>query len=306
MGRPNLLPEPFRTLAARYGGVAPLARALHVTPRTVLRWARGDRQMDGPACHLLRELLESTGISSGTARDRPALPTASGSFAPRLDLLPPRQRELYLHLRPLAARGWVLYGGTAIALRFGHRVSVDFDFFSDLHLVDTDVLAAVPRLGGGTVLQKQEETLTLLVPARPGSGPEVKVSFFGGLGMGRAGVPGWTADGVLQVASPRDLLAAKLKVILQRAEKKDYLDIHALLAGGGDLGDGLACARAQFGKAFQPAEALKALGYFQDGDLGGLPAGIRTALAKAAGAVDRLPPPPSIQRELGAGPGDGS
>lgn len=293
-----MLPEPFRTLAVRCGGVAQLARALHVTPRTVHRWARGDRQMDGAACHLLRELAESAGIPTELDHAQPTPLAVAGSFIPRLDILPVRQQELYPHFRPLAARGWVLYGGTAIALRHGHRVSVDFDFFSDQHLVVREVLAAAPRLDGGTVLQEREETLTLLVPAQAGPGPEVKVSFFGGLGMGRAGEPAWTADGVLQVASPRDLLAAKLKVILQRAERKDYLDIHALLAGGGDLGDGLACARAQFGKAFQPSEALKALAYFRDGDLGDLPATICRALAEAAGSVDRIPPPPAILHHL--------
>jgi hypothetical protein len=298
MGRPNQLPEPFRTLAARHGGVGELARALHVTPRTIHRWVRGEREMDGPARHLLRELVEAAGAPEGPGQDQPAPGPAAGSFAPRLDILPPRQRELYPHFRPLAAMGWVLYGGTAIALRLGHRASIDFDFFSDRHLEWREARAAVPRLGDGTVLQEQQETLTLLVPARGGPEPGVKVSFFGGLGMGRAGEPEWTSDGVLQVASLADLLAAKLKVILQRAEKKDYLDIQALLAAGGDLGAGLACARALFGKAFQPAEALKALGYFQDGDLGELSGPVRKVLAKAAQAVDRLPPPPAIRPGL--------
>lgn len=289
MGWPNLLPEPFRTLAARHGGVAPLAAALRVTPRTIHRWARGERHMDAPAEHLLEELLRQAG--SGT----PPLGSLADTFQPRLDILPPAQRTLYPDLRPLARQGWVLYGGTAIALRFGHRISVDFDFFSDGPLDRRALTAGVPPLADGTVIQDQAQTLTLLWT---GSGSPVKVSFFGSLGMGRTGRPAWTADGVLQVASPRDLLAAKLKVILQRAEAKDYLDVFTLLARGGDLGDGLACARAQFGKAFQPAEALKALGYFGDGDLGGLPVAVRRSLARAANGVERLPPAPPVVRQL--------
>lgn len=44
-------------------------------------------------------------------------------------------------------------------------------------------------------------------------------------GIGRVGDPQLTADGMAWVASLDDLLATKLKVILQGAEAKDYSDI---------------------------------------------------------------------------------
>jgi len=50
-------------------------------------------------------------------------------FAPRLDVLPEPQRKLWPELAGTPDH-FILYGGTAIALRFGHRQSVDFDFFS--------------------------------------------------------------------------------------------------------------------------------------------------------------------------------
>ena len=49
---------------------------------------------------------------------------------PKLDILPASQRWLWPSLAGLAGHGFVLHGGTAIALRLGHRESVDFDFFS--------------------------------------------------------------------------------------------------------------------------------------------------------------------------------
>ena len=52
------------------------------------------------------------------------------TFEPRLDILPAAQRKLWPELKPVQQQGFVLYGGTAIALRLGHRQSVDFDFFS--------------------------------------------------------------------------------------------------------------------------------------------------------------------------------
>ena len=67
-----------------------------------------------------------------------------GRFKPRMDILPPAQRRLGPELRPITDHGFVLYGGTAIALRLGHRTSVDFDFFSDLPLDQKAVIASLP------------------------------------------------------------------------------------------------------------------------------------------------------------------
>ncbi len=48
---------------------------------------------------------------------------------PKLDVLPAAQREIWTSLAPAPQLNFVLCGGTAIALHFGHRASVDFDFF---------------------------------------------------------------------------------------------------------------------------------------------------------------------------------
>ena len=50
------------------------------------------------------------------------------TFTPCLEILPVAQRLLWPALRPAPRMGFVLYGGTAIALRLGHRASIDFDF----------------------------------------------------------------------------------------------------------------------------------------------------------------------------------
>mgnify|MGYP002363224825 FL=1 len=139
--------------------------------------------------------------------------------------------------------GFVLYGGTAVALRLGHRVSVDFDFFSDAPLDRTSLAHRFEFVGRSTVLQDEPNALTLLVPTADSSRPSVKVSFFGSIAFGRVGVPDLTADGVLQVASLDDLMATKVKVVLQRAEAKDYRDVAAMIRCGTSLAAGSA-ARA--------------------------------------------------------------
>jgi hypothetical protein len=122
-------------------------------------------------------------------------------------------------------------------------------------------------LKAAQVLQDRPDTLTFLVVPDGGSGDTVKVSFFGSITFGRVGVPQWTIDRVAQVASPEDLLGAKLKVILQRVESKDDIDTAAILKNGTALTLGLGAARALFGSTFQPSECMKAHVYFEGGDL---------------------------------------
>ena len=86
-------------------------------------------------------------------------------FTPRLDILPPAQRTLSPHLIQVPGH-FVLYGGTAIWLRLGHRQSVDFDFFSDAELDDgqkNNLLREITWLNSASVLQSEKDTLTVSV-----------------------------------------------------------------------------------------------------------------------------------------------
>jgi len=216
------------------------------------------------------------------------------TLAARFAKLPAAQRRLWPALRSARDLGFVLYGGTAVSLHLGHRRSVDFDFFHDRPLDAASVRKALPIIGKARTLQEQKNTLVVSVGARD----PVKISFFGGLHFGRIGDPLLTADGVAEVASLDDLLAHKLKVILQRAEKKDYEDIAAMLRAGVALSRGLAGARQLFGRAFQSAESLKALTYFMDGDLARLDRVRRGFLIAAAATVGDLPAVPLRSRSL--------
>jgi len=75
------------------------------------------------------------------------------TFTPHMEVLPPSQQLLWSALRSASSLGFVLYGGTAIALRLGHRTSIDFDFFSDSPLDKSALKEAFPFLAGATVLQ---------------------------------------------------------------------------------------------------------------------------------------------------------
>ena len=200
---------------------------------------------------------------------------------PNLSVLPDQQRTLWPALADVPD-SFVLYGGTALALRLGHRSSIDFDFFSSPPL-DHDALFALPFVARAEVLQREPGALTLSVPM---DGGPVKVSFFGGIGFGRVGRPDQTEDGVLWIASLLDLFGTKLKVLLQRVAARDYLDLAAILRAGVPLPDGLGAARALFGNEFPPIEAVKALAYFDEGEAANVDPATRGYLARQAAAWD--------------------
>ena len=205
------------------------------------------------------------------------------NFSPRFEILPTPQAELWGQLAPVRELRFVLYGGTAIALRLGHRHSVDFDFFTHLPLERAALKKSLPWFSSAAVLQDEPESLTVLAPGG------VKVSFFGGLKVGRVGEPEASEDGVIVAASLEDLLAFKLKLVVQRVEAKDYLDVAAILRSGLPLERGLAAAEALFAPDLPPMVVLKALTYFEGGDLSSLPSDVRETLCRAVARVGDLP-----------------
>jgi hypothetical protein len=188
--------------------------------------------------------------------------------------------------------GYCLYGGTALALRYGHRPSVDFDFFSDRPLDKNRLEISLPWLTAATVLRNDPGTFIVLA-SPPRSKRSVKVSFFGNLKFGRVGMPELTSDGVVLTASVRDLMATKLKALFDRVEPRDYLDIAEMLRNKASLPQGLADARVLFGNVFSSAECMRILCWFDEPGLASLPEPIKRTLARKVGSAWDKPLPPS-------------
>jgi len=203
------------------------------------------------------------------------------TFEPRLDVLPPSQVALWPDLRAVR-ESFVLYGGTALALRLGHRASVDFDFFSFYPFEVEGLRRSVSWIEKAELLEAAPNTLTVLCRSELGM---VKVSFFGGLTFNRIHEPDETPDRVMRVASLPDLFATKLNTLYQRAELRDYVDVHALLKSGLNLADGLQFAKLVYGPEFNTLLPLRALCYFDESSLRDLPAHIRADLTEAVRSV---------------------
>jgi hypothetical protein len=203
-------------------------------------------------------------------------------FHPHLEILPPAQARLWRELSALPGN-FVLYGGTALALHLGHRHSVDFDFFAREPLVLSQLEGEIPFLAGANVIQREKNTLSAIVER----GDPVKVSFFGVPKLPQLEPTHVVAENHLNVASLLDLAGTKASVIQVRAEAKDYVDMDALMRSGEiDLATALAAAQALYGPTFNPEVTLKALSYFDDGNLRKLPDDLKLRLVEAARAVD--------------------
>lgn len=216
------------------------------------------------------------------------------SLDANLAILPAAQRALWPELRSLSP-DFVLYGGTAVALRLAHRVSVDFDMFTADSFDPFDLQRMLGSLGDGKILRAEPDTLSLILDR----GGEVKISFYGGIG-GRVGQPERTKDGIVSVASALDLLAHKLKVVLQRAEARDYRDIAQLLRSGVALEQGLGAAATLFAPGFPVQDSAKALTYFDDLSEGSRlnPQDRATLIAAVAALATKIPAVPLASRNL--------
>jgi Nucleotidyl transferase AbiEii toxin, Type IV TA system len=204
------------------------------------------------------------------------------AFKPHLEVLPAAQRKLWAELSAVPGE-FVLYGGTALALHLGHRDSVDFDFFSNRAINLAALEAKIPFLKDARIIQREANTLSALIE-REG---RVQVSFFGVPSLPRLMLPHIANDNGLRIASLIDLAGTKASVLQLRAEAKDYIDMDALLRFGKvDLPTALAAAQKIYGPSFNPETTLKALSYFDDGNLRELPEELQLRLVDAARDVD--------------------
>lgn len=217
-----------------------------------------------------------------------------------LSILPEPQKELLFELKDTPSH-FVLYGGTAIALRLGHRVSVDFDFFSCVPFDPSILYQEVLYLKNSEIVQIEKNTLTCLVNR---NGP-IRVSFFGDISLKTVLDPDILEEGKIKIASLIDLSGMKMAVIQKGAAARDYIDIEALLTKGNiDLITALAAASIIYGSQFNPNISLKALVYFKGGDLSSVPETVMKTLLKTAKNIDlnkipeRIAELKNIQRKI--------
>ena len=109
-----------------------------------------------------------------------------------------------------------LAGGTGLALQFGHRLSLDLDFFAENHFDEEALLQRVQALAGFALVAKAPYTLHATIE-------ETKVSF-----LGYAYPMLFPTNPFLDVAvaDPRDIACMKVSAIASRGTKRDFVDLY--------------------------------------------------------------------------------
>jgi hypothetical protein len=154
-----------------------------------------------------------------------------------------------------------LAGGTALALRFGHRLSVDLDFFTP-ELFDQDAfLLRLQTMPDFSLVTKGPHTLHAVIQG-------TKVSFLGYLYPDL--FPPVPFEGV-PVADPRDIACMKVSAIASRGTKRDFIDLYVASQRFG-LGEILDWFGRKYAETrYNRLHILKSLTFFGDAEKDPLP-----------------------------------
>lgn len=117
-------------------------------------------------------------------------------------------------------KGFRLVGGTALALQYGHRQSVDLDFFGSPLVSQEDTIDMLSSLGNITIHNRTDKILQVVL-----RGIKVDVIDYSRYGW----IDHPVVDDGIVLASPRDIAAMKINAIEGRGSRKDFVDIYMLL-----------------------------------------------------------------------------
>lgn len=113
-----------------------------------------------------------------------------------------------------------LVGGTALALQYGHRSSVDLDFFGSFDVDGEEMFEILKSYGN---VEKQKNSTNIRIFDING----VKVDIV------NYSIYPWLETPVeedgLRLASPKDIAAMKINAIEGRGSRKDFIDMYFLL-----------------------------------------------------------------------------
>lgn len=154
-----------------------------------------------------------------------------------------------------------LAGGTALALQFGHRLSLDLDFFSPEHFNEDMLLQEFQTLAGFQLAAKAPYALHATVQ-------QTKVSF-----LGYAYPMLFPTSPFLQVAvaDPRDIACVKVSAIAGRGTRRDFVDLYVSSERYG-LQEILRLFRQKYAQTqLSMIHVLKSLAYFSDAEKDPMP-----------------------------------
>ena len=133
------------------------------------------------------------------------------------------QRDLATLTPSGILKGFYLAGGTGLALHFGHRESIDLDFFRADSFDQDRMLADVMKLGSFSLDLKEIGTLT-------GKFNATLLSFFHYPYPLLEPTMAWNG---IEIASVIDIACMKLDAAATRGSKKDFIDLYYIARTNG-------------------------------------------------------------------------
>lgn len=172
-----------------------------------------------------------------------------------LEALTEHSKLLFPRLKQFS--GFYLAGGTALALQIGHRISVDFDLFSEAE-IEKNLLPKVRRVYADVPLNvsvNNPDELTVFVQ-------ETKITFLH-YPFPTLSTPD-TYEGIRILTIP-EIAATKAYTIGRRGSYKDYVDLYFILAEQyASLNDIIGLAEKKYGGEFNGRLFLEQLIYLDD------------------------------------------
>jgi hypothetical protein len=164
--------------------------------------------------------------------------------------------------------GWVLAGGTGLALQLGHRISKDLDFFRASPFAPAELATGLADLGRVVVQGRSAGTLHATLDG-------LRVSFLAAQApLLFAGTP----YRGLTLADPRDIAVMKVIAIGGRGSRKDFVDLFFYLRSGGSLEGVFALIGRRFARVdYNAYHLLRSLAFFEDAETEPMPRMIRRA-----------------------------
>lgn len=112
-----------------------------------------------------------------------------------------------------------LVGGTALALQYGHRMSIDLDFFGDIENDSETIRETLSDIGSLSIIKETTNIKIYLVNG-------IKVDF---VNYKYPWIDSVVEEDGLHLASPKDIAAMKINAVEGRGTKKDFIDMYFLL-----------------------------------------------------------------------------
>jgi predicted nucleotidyltransferase component of viral defense system len=147
-----------------------------------------------------------------------------------------------------------LVGGTALALQYGHRRSIDLDFFGNI-TDDAFAFKDMLRQYGTLAIFKESKNIHIY------SLDNIKIDF---VNYEYPWIDSPIVEDGLILASPTDIAAMKVNAIEGRGTKKDFIDLYYLLQYY-TLDDILSFYKKKYPE-YSIFRALMSMTYFEDAD----------------------------------------